>query len=93
MKTFLYVWGEEYSALTFNQMYDPQKFYEVMLAEGKNSQTIQEEVDGEEFYAEVSIVELEIGTESLGWIRNQLMDYERSKHEDIFEVNKKETKQ
>lgn len=80
---FLHVNGGDYSALSFEENYDPQEFYEVMIKENK-TQTM---VETSEFYADVKIEEFEdIDDNFIAFIRNYIMDYDRSKDNDFFEV-------
>lgn len=83
-RVFLYVRGDDYSALSFQQEFDMQKFYEEMKKEEKTEETISTD----EVYAEVEIKEFtQIDDNFINFIRNHIMDYDSSKHTDFFEVN------
>ncbi|KAF6565310.1 hypothetical protein G9G63_09120 [Paenibacillus sp. EKM202P] len=79
---FLYVRGDDYSALTFDQNFNAQEIYEDMVRNGESSRTI----DGE-YYMDIDIEEFEkIDTRFVKWIKNNLCDYDQLKGSDIFEV-------
>lgn len=83
-RVFLYVSGEEYSAMNFDDKYNSQDFYEQMLEEGVTKKTIDED----DVYADVEIKEFAaIDEDFIDFIRNNFVDYDVSKDTDFFEVN------
>ncbi len=80
-KTFSYVSGGDFSAMTFSERYSPQDFYEEMI---KNNVT--ETVINDENYIEMEIVEYETSDESMNFVRGTFLDYDNLKGKDLFEV-------
>ncbi|MEK4427687.1 hypothetical protein MHB54_00355 [Paenibacillus sp. FSL M7-0802] len=79
---FLYVRGDDYSAMLFDQNFNAQEIYEDMIRNGESSRTI----DGED-YMDIDIVEFEkVDTRFMKWIKSNLCDYDYLKGSDIFEV-------
>ncbi|MGG1652272.1 hypothetical protein ABHN03_03995 [Paenibacillus sp. NRS-1775] len=79
---FLYVRGDDYSAMLFDKNFNAQEIYEDMIRNGESSRTIDEED-----YIEIDIVEFEkVDTRFISWIKNNLCDYDQIKGSDIFEV-------
>lgn len=82
-RVFLYVNGEDYSALIFEENYDKQKFYEEMVRDGVTKRVIETETE----YIEVEILEFgEIDDRFISFIRDRFMDYDYSKHSNFYEV-------
>lgn len=80
---FLYVHGEDYSALTFGRDYNAQEVYEDMIAKGETTRTISTDDD----YMEIEIVEFgEVDPKFESFIKDRLCDYDQLKSADIFEV-------
>ncbi|MEJ3719265.1 hypothetical protein WGM54_14690 [Paenibacillus polymyxa] len=79
---FLYVRGDDYSAMIFDRNFNAQEIYEDMIRKGESSRTI----DGED-YMDIDIVEFDkVDTRFMSWIKNNLCDYDQLKGSDIFEV-------
>ncbi|OMD76866.1 hypothetical protein [Paenibacillus odorifer] len=79
---FLYVRGDDYSALAFDKRFSAQELYLDMIIKGETSRTIDDQD-----YMEIDIVEFDkIDDKFLSWIKNNLCDYDQLKSEDIFEV-------
>lgn len=83
MSKFLYVKGNDYAALNFEEKYNPQEFYNQMVVEN-----VTEKILKDDFYAEVEIKEFGvIDPDFLSFVQHELRDYDDTKHWDIFEVN------
>lgn len=79
---FLYVRGDDYSALTFDQKFYAQEVYEDMVSKGETSRTIDDED-----YMNIDIVEFnKVDERFLKWVKDYLCDYDQLKGRDIFEV-------
>lgn len=81
---FLYVYGEDYSALEFERNYKAQEVYETMVAEGVTKKVLQDDDDS---YIEVKIEEFNaVDPNFVSFVLNNLCDYDQLKSEDIYEV-------
>jgi hypothetical protein len=79
---FLYVRGDDYSALTFDQNFDAQEVYEDMVQNDEISRTIEEED-----YMDIDIVEFdEVDDKFMKWVKSNLCDYDYLKGSNIFKV-------
>lgn len=82
-RVFLYVYGDDYSALHFDQEYDKQELYESMVNKNEKHRIIETD----EFYIEIKIKEFgEIDDTFVQFIRDYLCDSDDLKNADIFEV-------
>lgn len=82
-RVFLYVRGGDYSAMTFRGNYNVQEFYEDMVKEGVTDKTI----NTDSFCADITIKEFgEVDSEFIGFVFDNLCDYDHLKDADIFEV-------
>lgn len=82
-RVFLYVIGDDYSALHFEDNFDSQEVYEQMIKEGVTSKSFE----GENYYISVYIKEFgEIDDGFISFVLNSLMDYDSTKHTNIYEV-------
>lgn len=85
-RVFLYVNGEDYSAMEFDKKYNAeakQALYENMVRADKTIKTIEED----DIYAVVRIAEFgEIDDEFISFVFDKFVDYDVSKAQDIFEV-------
>lgn len=82
-RVFLFVSGEEYSALLFVQNFNPQEVYENMVKENKRSISI----DHDGFDIHVTIKEFnEIDPKFIEFIQSEVIDYDHTKHKDFIEV-------
>jgi len=78
---FLYVYGEDYSALDFRENNNPQEVYESMVREKE----LTKNIDG----ACVEIIEFEdVDPEFIDFVIDNLCDYDQLKSANIFEVIK-----
>ena len=83
-RVFLYVTGDDYSAMEFNEDYDKQLFYEDMVKEGVEKKIIDNGI----LYAEVYIYEFgSIDENFLYFVKNTIQDEDQSKQSDFFEVS------
>lgn len=81
-RVFLYVTGDDYAALEFENNYDAQTVYEDMM-ENKENHIILDD----EFYCEVRIKEFDyVSDDLLGFVKSELCDYDDLKHANIYEV-------
>ncbi|MER2007437.1 MAG: hypothetical protein ABS939_08285 [Psychrobacillus sp.] len=85
-RVFLYVSGDDFSAMHFDQEYsqkEKQEIYNNMVSEGKTLKII----DKDELYAEIRILEFdEIDNNFLAFVFDNFVDYDVAKSKDIFEV-------
>lgn len=85
-RVFLYVSGDDFSAMNFRQEYsqkERQEIYNNMVSEGKTLKVI----DRDELYAEIRIVEFnKIDDNFLAFVFVNFVDYDVAKSKDIFEV-------
>jgi len=80
---FLYVRGEDYSALEFERRFEEQKVYEDMVAKGETSRIIDED----ESYMKIDIVEFgEVDSKFVSFMFCELCDYDHLKSSNIYEV-------
>lgn len=80
---FLYIRGDDYSALSFDKRFNAQEVYEDMTSKGETSRTIDDDYD----YMDIDIVEFnKVDDKFLDWIKSNLCDYDQLKGSDIFEV-------
>jgi hypothetical protein len=80
---FLYVYGDDYSALGFSEKYNTKEVYESMIAAGITHKILE----NDEYYIEVKIKEFgEIDPEFIYFMKDQLCDYDNLKNSDIFKV-------
>lgn len=84
-RVFLYATGDgDFPAMTFEQDYNCQNFYEEMVKENVTKKII----DTDEDYIVVKILEFDaVDEQFITFIRNEIMDYDHSKHSDFFEIN------
>jgi len=79
---FLYVTGEDFSAMHFEKHYDPKEFYKEMVEDD-----VQERVIEASFYAEVKILEFgEIDKDFIDYVKSNLIDYDHSKDSNLYHV-------
>ena len=79
---FLYVYGDDYSALKFEQRYEPRKVYEDMLGKGETFRIIDDDD-----YIEIVIKEFKnVNDDFLNFVFNTLCDYDQMKHANIYRV-------
>jgi len=80
---FLYVYGDDYSALGFEEKYDIQEVYESMVSEGVNKKILEDD----EYYIEVEVKEFdEVDPKFIDWIQHDFCDYDDLKHSNIYQV-------
>jgi hypothetical protein len=80
---FLYVTGDDYAALYFEEKHDPQKVYESMLLVDTKHIILPDE----DTYIEVRIKEFEkVNSDFLDFIQSEFADYDDLKHANIYEV-------
>lgn len=80
---FLYVYGDDYSALGFERKYNVQDVYEQMVAE----EVTKKVIENDEYYIEAKIEEFgEIDPDFVSFMLNNLCDYDQLKSENIYKV-------
>lgn len=80
---FLLVKGDDYSALHFEEHFKAQEVYEQMIKDNLKCKTFE----SDEYYIDVHIKEFEsIDPKFITFIRNEIHDYDASKHYDFIEV-------
>jgi hypothetical protein len=81
---FLYVHGEDYSAMDFTRNYVAQEVYEDMMKCNEITRTI----DTDETYMEIDILEFdEVDPKFVTFMKNRICDYDHLKAKDIYAVN------
>jgi hypothetical protein len=81
---FLFVQGSDYSAMDFEQNFNPQQVYEGMV---KDRVTLKI-FETDEFYIEVRVLSFQdIDPTFIDFIRDYIMDYDDSKSKDFIRVN------
>jgi hypothetical protein len=80
----LFVKGDDYSALNFEQNFKAQEVYEQMIKEGVSVKTYE----SDEYYIDVYIKEFQdVDPKFIEFVRDELHDYDSAKHYDFYEVN------
>jgi hypothetical protein len=80
---FLFVKGDDYSALNFEQNFNAQQVYDDMVSKGEKRVSFE----SDEYYIDVYIKEFDdIDPEFIDFVRNEIHDYDSSKHYDFIEV-------
>lgn len=81
---YLYVHGDDYSALSFEQKFKPKEFYDQMVSEGVTKKVI----DDDNMYAEIEIKKFGFVDEEFeSFVLHTLYDYDDSKHANIYKVS------
>lgn len=79
---FLYVYGEDYSALHFEENFDVNEVYNQMISEG-----VSKKVLDSEDYIEVKILEFnEVDNDFVYFVLNEICDYDVLKSQNIYRV-------
>ncbi|WP_291566757.1 MULTISPECIES: hypothetical protein [unclassified Clostridium] len=87
MSKYLYVKGEDFSAMTFEENFNPQKVYEEMIEKGIDSDSF--EFDGT--WIEVKIKTFnEVNPEFEYFVKSELCDYDMLKDVNLFRVDEEE---
>lgn len=80
---FLHVSGGDYSALDFENNFNPKDVYQQMVNEGKLFMVF----DSSDYYIEVKIKEFEnVNDNFLDFVQNELCDNDDLKHCNIYQV-------
>lgn len=80
---YLFVSGGDYSALIFEEHFNPQTVYEGMLEKGQQERVIQ----SDDYYIEVEIKEF-AGSEDefMDFLNSEIPDDDESKNSNLYEV-------
>jgi hypothetical protein len=81
---FLYVHGDDYAALEFENNYNEQEVYTDMVAKGEKKRVLS----GDDYYIEVDIKEFngQVPADFLDFIMHDFSDYDDLKHSKIYYV-------
>ena len=83
----LHVYGEEYSALNVEQEIGLDDAYQLAKANGGS---VDIDNDNGCYMASVDVLTFgEVDSKFVDFIRNSIMDYDDSKHENFYEINEK----
>jgi hypothetical protein len=84
---FLYVYGDDYSALRFLDKYNTKEVYDSMVTEGVTHKILTEIEDDDEYCIEVDIKKFgEVDPKFISFIKNELCDCDHLNHCDIYKV-------
>lgn len=77
----LHVKGEDYSAMNFEENFDPDEVYKQMVEMGRDTLTLQ----SDDYYIEVEVCRFDIVDEHFfDFVKYELIDYDIGKHENIY---------
>lgn len=83
MSKFLYVYGDDYSALDFERNFNTKEVYDEMMSKGESCKTIQDD----NYYIKIKILEFgEVCPDFMNFVLNEMCDYDALKSANIYEV-------